>query len=129
MPALWTFKGFLSENGRDIFQEWYEQLPERAQAKFDTILEYLRDTPQTQWSTTLVLALTETEGIFEIRFKIRNVLYRPLRCFGPGRGEFTLLVPAREHGNAFEPKNAIALAAARRRIVLQEKGRARECHF
>lgn len=128
MP-LWIFKGFLSENGRDIFKEWYEQLPMGAQAKFDTILEYLRDTPHARWPTTVVLALTEAEGIFEIRFKIRNVLYRPLGCFGPDRGEFTLLVPAREHGNRFEPRNAIALAEARRMIVLKDKGRARECDF
>ena len=127
--AVWIFKGFLSESGRDLFQEWYEQLPERAQAKFDTILEYLRDTPHTQWSTTVVLPLSEAEGIFEIRFKIRNVLYRPLGCFGPGRGEFTFLVPAREHGNRFEPNNAIALAEARRTLVLKDKGRARECDF
>jgi hypothetical protein len=127
--ALWIFKGFLSENGRDIFKEWYEQLSVGAQAKFDTILEYLRDTPHTQWPTTFVLALTEAEGIFEIRFKIRNVLYRPLGCFGPGRGEFTWLVPAREHGNRFEPRNAIALAEARRTIIFEDKGRARECDF
>jgi hypothetical protein len=127
--AVWIFKGFLSESGRDLFQEWYEQLPERAQAKFDTILEYLRDTPHTQWSTTVVLPLSEAEGIFEIRFKIRNVLYRPLGCFGPSRGEFTLLVPAREHGNRFEPNNAITLAEARRTLVLKDKGRARECDF
>ena len=127
--ARWVFKGFLSESGRDIFQEWYERLPARAQAKFDTILEYLRDTPHTHWPTTLVSALTGAEGIFEIRFKIRNVLYRPLGCFGPGRGEFTLLVPAREHGNTFEPKNAIALAEARRTLVLNDKGRAHECDF
>ena len=127
--ALWIFKGFLSESGRDIFQEWYEQLPARAQAKFDTILEYLRDTPHTQWFTIVVLPLSEAEGIFEIRFKIRNVLYRPLGCFGPGRGEFTLLVPAREHGNRFEPTNAIALAETRRILVLKDKGRAGECNF
>jgi hypothetical protein len=127
--ALWTFKGFLSENGRDIFKEWYEQLPVGAQAKFDAILEYLRDTPHTQWSTAVVLPLSEAEGIFEIRVKIRNVLYRPLGCFGPDRGEFTLLVPAREHGNRFEPRNAIALAEARRTLVLNDKGRAHECDF
>jgi len=128
MP-VWIVKGFFSEYGRDIFQEWYEQLPERAQAKFDAILEYLRDTPHTQWSTAVVLPLSEAEGIFEIRFKIRNVLYRPLGCFGPDRGEFTLLAPAREHGNRFEPKNAVALAETRRIIVLNDKRRACECSF
>jgi hypothetical protein len=126
---LWIFKGFLSESGRDLFQEWYEQLPERAQAKFDTILSYLRDTPHTQWPTTIVYPLSGTHGIYEIRFKIRNVLYRPLGFFGPNRGEFTFLVPAREHGNTFEPKNATVLAEERKIIVLNDQRRAHECDF
>src|SRR5690349_7024534 len=104
MP-LWVFKCFLSENGRDVIDAWYQELAPAAQAKFDTILEHLRDAPHTQWSTHFVYPLTDSDGIYEIRFKIRNVLYRPLGFFGPSRHEFTLLVPAREQGDRFVPRN------------------------
>jgi hypothetical protein len=127
--ALWTFKCFLSEQRRDLIDEWYQELPPAAQAKFDTLLEHLRDTPHAQWNSDIVCRLTDSDGIYEIRFKIRNVLYRPLGFFGPNRHEFTLLVPAREQGNRFVPRNAISLAEDRKRIVLQDKERAHECGF
>jgi hypothetical protein len=127
--ALWIFKCFLSEHGRDVIDEWYRGLSPRAQRKFDTILEYLRDTPHTQWSPHLVFPLADSDGIYEIRFKVRNVLYRPLEFFGPDRGEFTLLIPAREQGNDFVPRNAKALAEERKHIVLMDRRRAHECDF
>jgi hypothetical protein len=127
--VLWVVKCFLSEHGRDVIDEWYCALSASAQRKFDTILEHLRDTPHTQWSTHLVYPLADSDGIFEIRFKIRNVLYRPLGFFGPDRGEFTLLVPAREQGNDFVPRNAKTLAEERKNIVLNDRGRAHECGF
>jgi hypothetical protein len=127
--SLWTFKCFLSEQRRDIIDEGYQGLPSAAQAKFDTILEHLRDTPNGQWNSNIVCALTDSDGIYEIRFKVRNVLYRPLGFFGLNRYEFTLLVPAREQGDRFVPRNAISRAEERKRIVLQNKERACECDF
>ena len=128
MP-LWTFKCFLSEQGKDVIDEWYAELPPAAQGKFDIILEHLRDTPNTQWNPNLVKPLTNSDGIFEIRFKVRNVLYRPLGFFGPDRYEFTLLMPAREQGNAFVPRHAQDRAEERKNAVLRDRRRARECHF
>lgn len=128
MPP-WVFKCFVSETGADYFADWYESLPPKAQAKFDTLLEHFRDTPHTQWSTNHFFPLTSHGGIYEIRFRINKILYRPLGCFGPERSEFTFLVPAREHGDAFEPRNAPELADDRRGIILRDKERAHECTF
>jgi hypothetical protein len=128
MP-LWTFKCFLSEQGEDVIDAWYAALPPAAQGKFDTILEHLRDTPHTQWNPNLVKSLTDSDGLFELRFKVRNVLYRPLGFFGPDRHEFTFLIPAREQGNTFVPRNAKDRAEERKQVVLRDRRRARECHF
>ncbi len=125
--ALWIFKCFLSEAGTDLIDDWYRDLPEAAQSKIDTILEHLRDTPHVQWPTNIVKPVGD--GILEIRFQVRNVLHRPLGFFGPDRGEFTFLTPAREQGNRFVPPNARGIAIERMEIVLMNKGRARECQF
>lgn len=126
--GLWTFKSFLTdsgEHGRDVINEWYADLPPVAQAKFHTILEQLRDLPQHLWPPSCVKPLEQ--GILELRFKIRNVLHRPLGFFGPDRSEFTLLMPAREQGDEFVPRNALQIAIDRKDIVLADKGRAHEC--
>ena len=70
--ALWTFKCFLSEQRRDLIDEWYQELPPAAQAKFDTLLEHLRDTPHAQWNSDIVCRLTDSDGIYEIRFHYRT---------------------------------------------------------
>ena len=110
-----------------MIDRWYQDLPETAQAKFDTILEHLRDTPHVQWHPNIVKPVGDS--LLEIRFQVRNVLHRPLGCFGPDRGEFTILMPAREQGDRFVPPNAREIAIERTNIVLRNKERARECQF
>lgn len=127
--SLWTFKCFISESGTDYVGDWYEDLPPKAQAKMDTILEHFRDTPHTEWSSNHFFPLSGHDGIYEIKFTIKNVVYRPLGCFAPSRGEFTFLVGAREHGDAFEPRRAPDTADERRAILLKDKERANECSF
>ena len=126
--SLWTFKQFVRGDKKPI-KAWYDELPNEAQAKFDVVLEQLRDTPNTDWSASLVKRLTGYRGIYEIRLRVKNVLYRPLGFFGPNPYEFTLLVPAREKGNEFEPKNAPKIAIKRKKLVQENKGFADECDF
>lgn len=106
----------------------YMNLPPKAQAKFDTIIEHLRDNPHTNWGG-YISPLTGHEGIFEIKFMSNRIVYRPLGCFGPDRHDFTLLIGAREHGDAFEPRNAPNIANDRRTVILQNGERAHECDF
>ncbi len=128
--ASWVVKCYLAENGKDVIDEWYQnELAIDEQAKFDQILEYMTDTPHHQWHSKIVKALKGYEGILEIRFKVRNRLHRPLICFGRERGEFTILMPAREQGDEFIPKNAPEIAVIRRKEILSDKERSRECFF
>src|SRR5438132_13951361 len=105
MP-LWTFKCFLSEGGRDLIDDWYAELPPKAKAKFDNLLEHFRDNPHHKWGNNYLKALVGYDGIFEIRFQIQNVLYRPLGYFGPQRGNFAFLIGALEQGDRFVPPDA-----------------------
>src|SRR3989442_15894548 len=85
MP-LWTFNCFLSERGRDLIDEWYGTLPDKAQARLDILIEHFRDNPHYKWGANWFKPLVGYDGIFEIRFQVENVLYRPLGYFGPARG-------------------------------------------
>ena len=99
-------------------------LPVKAQVRFRTVLEHLRDTPL-PWP--LVLSKPLEQGISELRFTVNRIVYRPLGFFGPGNGEYTLLMPAREQGDEFIPRNALQTAIERKDIVLNDKERAHEC--
>ena len=127
--ALWVFKCFLSQTGQDLFDPWYRDLSEKGQAKLDVILEHFRDKPQTQWGGNYFFPLSGYSGIFEIKFRVANVVYRPLGCFGPDRMDFTFLIGAREQGDTFVPVNAPDLAFDRMQILKADRRRARECDF
>ena len=127
--GLWKFKSYLTESGehgRDVIDDWYNALPVKAQAKFRTLLEHLRDMPL-PWP--LVLSKPLEQGISELRFQANKILHRPLGFFGPDTGEFTLVMPAREQGDEFIPRNALQTAIERKNIVLNDKQRAHECNI
>ena len=125
--GLWIFRCFLSVSGRDLIGEWVHALPQKAQLKLQIILQHLRDSPVDDWVRPFFAPLEQ--GIFEVRFKSRNVLFRLLGFFGPRSGDFTFLVGAREHGDRLEPRNSLETAQQRRQIVLAEDRRSHECTF
>ena len=130
MIPLWIFKGYLNDRGENVIDAWYEHdLPIKAKARFDKILEHFRDSPRTAWGGTYFFPLTGYDGIFEVKFTVQNIQYRPLGCFGPGKAEFTFLIGAREIGNAFDPKNAPGIAAKRREEISKYPNKANECSF
>lgn len=128
MP-LWTFKCFLSQSGRDLIDDWYAELPHKAQAKLDNLIEHFRDNPHHKWGSNYLKPLVGYEAIFEVRFQMVNVLYRPLGYFGPQRADFTFLVGAREQGDDFVPRGAPDTASERREIIRLDEDRAHECDF
>lgn len=112
-----------------MIDEWYAELPPKAQAKFDNLLEHFRDNPHHKWGSNYFKSLVGFDGIFEIRFQIMNVLYRPLGCFGPRREDFTFLMGAREQGDRFVPADAPARAVERQDVIRLHEDRAHECDF
>lgn len=128
MP-LWTFKCFLSKTGQDLFDLWYGSQVDAAQAKLDVLVEHFRDKPHTKWGGNYFFPLTGYPGIFEIKFRVANVLHRPLGCFGPERMDFTFLIGANEQGDEFVPPTAPQIAVQRMEIIKKDRSRARECDF
>jgi len=128
MP-LWTFKCFLSQANQDLFDLWYGAQSDAAKAKLDVIVEHFRDKPHTKWGGNYFFPLTGYSGIFEIKFRVANVLYRPLGCFGPDRMDFTFLIGANEQGDEFVPLNAPEIATQRMAVIKADRNRAHECDF
>lgn len=128
--ALWLFKSYIDENGTDEVGDWYaNELTVKEQARLDKLLEHFRDNDRTSWGSNYFKPLTGYEGIFEIRFTVQNIVHRPLGFFGPSKGEFTFLIPAREQGDAFVPKSAPDTAMKRKDIIEKDNNRAYECSF
>lgn len=117
---MWTFKSFRKQNGKKPMEEWYLNLSHEARAEFDLLLEILRDNEHAKWSYR-VGQLTTYQGIYEIRFKHENIQHRPLGFFGPSQHQFTFLIPAREQGGRFKPKNAPKIAIRRRNQILEDE--------
>lgn len=112
-----------------MFDPWYRSLSDKGQAKLDVIVEHFRDKPQNKWGGNYFFPLTGYSGIFEVKFRVANVVYRPLGCFGPDRMDFTFLIGANEQGDEFVPQAAPNIAVDRMRILKADRRRARECDF
>lgn len=126
----WVFKCYRDENGNDLMNDWYKkELTVQARARFDKILEHFRDLPNTSWGSNYFKQLRGYDGIYEIRFTVNNIVYRPLGCFDPFKGDFTFLIGAREQGDEFIPRKAPEIAEKRRDIIIKDPKRAYECSF
>lgn len=116
----WTIKVFVDENGVSDFIKWRNRLPAKARAKMDHHVAYLEIAKD--WTNTPYFRpLTDYQGIGEVRFTSQNVVYRPLGCRGPNKGEFTFLIGATERGNKFEPLVAPETAMKRKGLVFKDK--------
>lgn len=65
----------------------------------------------------------QCDGLFEFRFMVKQVPYRPLACHGLRRGEVVILFGAKEHSDSFVPLNACRQALARRELIFGVNGR------
>lgn len=114
-PIPIAFRDFVTAAGRNVIEDWVAEIPGTAKLRLTTILQYLaglRDWRSCDWVAPLS---GDGEGLFEIKFTNKNIQYRPLGCWGPEGGQFTLLAGAIERGDRFEPPNVVDTAQARRR--------------
>lgn len=118
MAKEWTFKVFISERGNDVFEEWLNTLPKKAQAKIERRIRYLEI--EKTWRRPFFDSLSGYTDLYEIRVVFNNIQYRPIGGFGPKSGEFTILIGAIEKGDKFEPKNALNIANKRSKLIAKE---------
>jgi Phage derived protein Gp49-like (DUF891) len=115
----------LNERGDNEFLLWLQSLPKAARIKIDNRILILRAIEV--WPAQYVSALKGYEGIFELRIVFSGNQYRPLGCYGPGRGEFTFLLGTIEKGKL--PKRVLEIAEQRRKIILLDRSRTCEHQF
>jgi len=115
--GLWRFMDYCPPAGNNLIEEWYWDLPDEAQAEFDVTLKVLSVVED--WRTLSEFKSLGRDGLCEIRFKARNIQYRPAGFFGPGVKRFSIYVGCMKKGRVFEPPNAFDLAIKRRGMVLR----------
>jgi hypothetical protein len=109
----WTFYDFLDPRGVNLIRAWMDSLSVKVVAKIDTRILYLRNVPI--WPEQYVSALKGWPDIFELRIVLNGVQYRPLCCYGPNKGDVTILLGAIEKGKL--PRRILENADSNRRIV------------
>ena len=114
----WTIQVYQDERGNCDFLAWRDALPPNAKARMDNIIEFLEVTKV--WSgTSYIKQLKGYNRIYEIRFIVSNIQYRPLGCYGPTRKTFVFLIGATEQGDEFNPKNAPWKASKRKSKIFK----------
>lgn len=114
----WAFYDFLDSRGNNLIRRWLDSLPEKNSAKIDARILYMRSLRP--WPPQYVSALVGWD-IFELKIVSAGSQYRPLAFYGPGRGEVTLVLGAREEGKL--PKRILELADGNRKIACANRSR------
>jgi hypothetical protein len=126
----WVFMDYLDERGTNPIQDWLKdvrQVPVKAKAKIDRILLQLAGTPL--WVRPLSSNLDGYPGIVEIRVRWMNTQYRILGFRGPADRQFTMLFPALEQGDDFQPASAPDIATTRMATVIADGSRVCEHRY
>lgn len=116
-----TFRDFLDSAGDNVIQAWLDSFDkttrDKVRAKLTTYLGNLKD--PLAWSRHQIKKLSGTNGIWEIRFEIMNVQYRPL-LFKANGGFAILVAGAIEKSGRFVPADSISTAQTRRSNAEQD---------
>ena len=59
------------------------------------------------------------DDIYELKFRLKRVQFRPFGCYGPGRFGFTLLGGAIEQGNMIQEGVLTTLEARMRSVTMR----------
>jgi hypothetical protein len=121
--SFWKFKDYLDQAGGNEIRGWLDALSKKARIKIDQRIRHLENVRHFHQEPQYIKKLVGYEGIYEIRIVFAGDQYRPLGCYGPERGEFTLLIGAFEIGDRFDPKDAPDKAVERMTIILKDGSR------
>lgn len=120
--GYWTFWDFV-DGGVNQITAWLDELgPVRKDVKIrlDARLTFLAQCQRLSEPQVKVRQGRREHGLLELRFKAAKVEWRPLACYGPGRGQVTILCGAYEKNNRLEPPGVIDTALARMDKIRQE---------
>jgi hypothetical protein len=125
--ALWTFRDYADERGVNVIEKWVMAIrPPKKRRKmvgrWDAFLEHIQNLER--WPFKWFTELQGFPPIFEMKFTVQNIQWRPLGYFGPRRHEFTFLVGAVEKNDRFVPPTAPEIAVEHKNIIAAEPSRA-----
>lgn len=127
--AWWVFRCYLDADGNDVIDQWREAQEDKFQAKIDTRFKYLQQQPRDSWTRPYFDTLSdECEGLGELRIPYKNVEHRVIG-FAMGVMTYVWVLPAKEVGGKFVPKNACQTAQGRKIEVMQGWRETRDCEF
>ncbi len=118
---------YITSDGENVVLTWLNGLPRPAKVKINTRIAFLETVEQLEMPDAKQLK-GNCDGLVELRVQSGNVQYRPLCCYGPKRGQVTILVGAIERGNKLVPNSACATALMRK-AEIGEKERTRDHEF
>jgi hypothetical protein len=105
----WKFLDYVDGKGVNRISEWLLSLPVEARVEFEALLDTLKGKERLDRPQTGILE----GGLCEFIFKVHDVQYRPLFCYGPGNREVTILVGATKKNNRLIPPNVLRTALNR----------------
>ncbi len=114
----------------NLIRNWYERQNAAAQADFDNILRVLEVTKDWNRRTDVKILDKEHKGLFEIRFTVNKVRYRPVG-FLYSKSDCVLVLGCKKpRRDKYFPANAFDKALSYKKMFLeQNKGTIHERDF
>ncbi len=134
----WRFSVYVTEDGRNLIQEWYDKQDEDVQAAFDHTLLTLRAVDD--WLDKDVKEFKALDrqhaGLGELRFHVPTVhpvnkrpyrrRFRPPGIWRPTQRDFIILLGCEKRQRAYIPHGAFDLALRYKADLEQGRGTIRE---
>src|SRR5262245_7602844 len=123
MPALWTFRHYLTSGGRDEIREWYDGQSSSAKGKISSRFKFLSQNPSSAWPSGYFKNLSKPcAPLGEVRLFLDKVQHRPLTYFSPGM-ILTFVICAIEKGGKFVPSDACEQGKDRKAEIEADESR------
>ena len=114
----WSFKSFVTDSGRNVFQLWMDSQTISVRATIHETLDQIEILPKL--GPPFTKKLVGYDAIWELRAKADNTQWRPLFCLGLN-GEIIFLVGATKTGDKkktkWDPINALETAEKRHKLI------------
>lgn len=120
---------FESKGGGTPVRDWFVGIPEGARGKLETRMTIMSGLPIPDWHYSWTRPYKGADGVFELKALHKNIQYRPLFCYGPTRGQITILIGAIEQGDRIDPKSAPKEAERRKRQIEKNPNQAKSHEY
>ena len=114
MPAIWTFRHYVTSGGRDEeIRQWFDACSKKSKTKISVRLKYLSQNPRHLWPSGYFSSLSgPCAPLGEVKLLLDKVQHRPLTYFEGSM--LTFVICAIEKGGKFVPKNACDTGKSRK---------------